>query len=68
MAERAARRRPASLTSAYNAGITTSVSTVEDTIPPTIEAAMRRITSNSRREDVIPNPDSARVHLLIINI
>src|SRR3546814_14766858 len=29
----------------YSAGITTSVSTVDDTMPPTIGAAMRRMTS-----------------------
>src|SRR5476651_1770723 len=33
------------LTSAYNTGITTSVSTVEEIIPPIIGAAMRLITS-----------------------
>ena len=34
-----------SLTSAYTAGNTISVNTVADTIPPTMGAAMRRITS-----------------------
>jgi hypothetical protein len=40
----AAVRTPRSLQSAYTAGITTSVSTVLLTIPPTIGAAMRFMT------------------------
>src|SRR5699024_6505769 len=34
------------LISEYSAGITTRVSTVEETMPPTIGAAMRRMTSD----------------------
>jgi hypothetical protein len=41
----ALRRSSHSLTSAYSAGITASVSTVEDTMAPTIGAAMRLIAS-----------------------